>query len=671
MSAHLAWFFSLVPLTQRLRICCLCWAGTCLLSAGLLAQRPTAASSTSQTISAALDTTPLLYAYERSPEQLDAYRDTLPDYGFRMYDPARQQKIDWGTLGNLGTAARPLLFENPPQIGFHTGVRAYDLYQLRPADLRFYQHTRSFSEVFFSQGRTQFDGLLNAKFARSFSGGTRFSLDYRTINNQGQYRFHRSRHTSLSMGLWIPVTKRYDIILIFTKNTIRQRENGGIVTDTVFGGESFTGAITAPIWLTDQTAQSRIANQYFHLTQHLKFLGNEKAGKRVLRASHTLEWSQSDFKFYDSPLNNNRAYYDTFLVDLRGIRHFIHLDQLDNAFSLTTFKAPKSGRPADLLSVGLRHSLFRLNQEPENSVFSNYFLTGRLAITPSERLGLNAQAQLGLLKNLGEYQVDADIYLGLGKAGKLKAGISSRRYPVALLYNRFYISKRLFWQNDFLKPFENTLWGTYSLPLAGFEATVRTQLINNYLYYNQARIATQTTAPIQLFQLVLSENIRVGRWHLDNTFALQQSNRKDIIRLPEWFSKNSLYYQGPIFKKNMFFSAGIDFRINAPFTPDGYNPLNWQFHLQDSIQQAAFPWVDAFIAFKVQTFRFFIRYENMYTLLEPSTVFYQTARYPQPFKGIRIGINWRFMDNNRREDGSTTPTNTTLPNGGTRPNLRG
>ncbi|MCB0576134.1 MAG: hypothetical protein KDC61_16385, partial [Saprospiraceae bacterium] len=74
------------------------------------AQSTEAASSTAQSF--VLDTTPLLFTFALTPERAYPADDTLPNRHFRMYDPARRQQIDWGTLGNLGSAARPLLFES-------------------------------------------------------------------------------------------------------------------------------------------------------------------------------------------------------------------------------------------------------------------------------------------------------------------------------------------------------------------------------------------------------------------------------------------------------------------------------------------------------------------------------------------------------------------------------
>ena len=618
------------------------------------AQSTEAASSTAQSF--VLDTTPLLFTFALTPERAYPADDTLPNRHFRMYDPARRQQIDWGTLGNLGSAARPLLFESQPRRGFDMGVHAFDLYNLYPDELRFFRHGRSFSEVFFSQGRTQQDGMLNACFGRTFSGGANFSLDYRSINNLGAYRYQRDKHNSLSFGVWLPAGKRYDGFFIFSKNVNRQQENGGIVTDTIFGSESFSGPISADVRLPDQQALTRLSDQTYQLTQHLKFTGSQDDGKRVLRATHSIAWTDRDVKFADAGLARDSFFYDTFLTDRRGIRNFVDLKRLDNSFMISTFKAKRRGQPSDVLAVGIDHSYFKLRQEPLDSSFSNLFLTGRIAITPSERFVLDARGNLGLLSNFGEYQISAQLEIGFGKVGRLRAGVLSQRYPPSLLQYRLFVSKRQVWRNEFEKPVENSLYATYALPLIGLEMTARTHLINNYLYFDQSGVASQTGTPLQIAQFIISENLAWGPLRFENTVAIQQSNRSDVLRLPNWFTKNSLYLSGYIFKKRLLIDAGVDFRLNGEFRPDRYQPVTWQFQLQDSLTQKPYPWIDVFAAFKVQSFRFFVRYENLSTLWNNTEVMYQTAYHPQPFGAIRFGIAWRFMDNNQQQTGNTPST---------------
>lgn len=612
---------------------------------------------------------PLLFTLALSPERSTALADSLPDYDFRMYDPARKQVVDWGSLGNLGSAARPLLFENQARRGFDVGVHAFDLYMLRPEQLGFYRNVRTFSDLSFSQGRNQFETNLNARFARTFEGGANFSLEYRTLNNLGQYRYQRDKHNALAMGLWVPFGTRYNGFLIYTRNVIRQQDNGGIVSDTVFGTGEFTGPIAAEIRLPREAANTRIDDQTLQLTQHLRLLGKGAAGKRALRATHTLAWNQQKFKFADqgssgTGLGDDAAFFDpVFLVDFRGLRHFVQVNRIDNTFTLNTFKTKKQGRPSDLLAVGLTHSYFRVQQEPRVFKVNNLFLTGDLGITPSENFAFTARGALGLLENIGEYQLQGDLSLGLGKAGQFRARLLSQIRPPALLFDELYVSRRIIWQNAFAKPVENTLAATYALPLIGLEATAQAHLVNNYLYFDQNAVAAQTTTAVQVTQLLVRENFRWGSVRFDNTFALQQTNREELLRLPQWFAKNSVYFSGKVFRKRMQLDAGVDFRINSEFRPDGYHPLSWQFHLQDEITQKPYPWVDLFLAFKVQAFRGFVRYENCNTWFDQSKVFYQTARHPLPFGALRFGIAWRFMDGNLPDsnDGDGTRPNPNAP----------
>lgn len=631
--------------------------GLVFLPVAVFAQQPEAASSTARVI-VPLDTTPFLFTFSLSPERFYPAADTLADFDFRMYNPARRQAVDYGTLGNVGSSARPLFFEPAARQGFDPGFHAFDLYRQHAADLQFFRNSRSFTDLFFSQGRIQNDNMLRARFSRTFSGGLNFSLNYATFNHLGQYRYQAVKHSAFAVGIWQPVSPRYEFFLIYSRNSAKQQENGGIVTDTVFGGGQFNGPIDAAVRLPDEQALTKQSDWSAHFTHHLKFTGagDSSAGKRVLRASHTAEWTKQSFKFSDPGSNpdigmrSDSLFFDTFLVDRRGIRHFWALNRLDNTLTLNTFKTKKPGRPSDELALGITHTLFNLKQEPaSDSVFSNLFLTGNLALTPSERFAFIARGNLGIITNFGEYSVKGDLKIGLGKAGEFRASLLSQRYPPSMLLRRLYVSKRLFWKNDFVKPVETSLSATYALPLIGLEVTGKTHLVNNYLYFNQQGIATQTTSPLQVAQLLIQENLRFKGLHFDNTIALQRANRDDVLRLPSWFSKNSLYYSGTIIKKRMRINIGADFRVNGEFMPDGYQPVTAQFYLQDSLSAKPFPWIDVFVTLKVKTFRFFFRYENLGTFWDAQSVFYQTARHPQPFGAIRLGVGWRFMDNNQQQ----------------------
>lgn len=612
------------------------------------------------------DSTAVFYLFARSPERIYPDGDTLPDGAFRMYDPARRPIIDWGTLGNIGASARPLFFQTDVRRGVQTGYRVFNLYYLRADDLPFYPNSRALTDLFVSQGQRQNDLMVRAKFSRTFARGVNFSLLHQNMVNIGQYQYQAARHMALTFGLWYPVSRRFDSFLIAARNVSRQQENGGLANPDEITGGLFGGPITASIRLPDLQALTRHAYTDLTWINHWTPVGDSAARKRTLRLTYRTDWSTARFKFSDPgnrpglPLRNDADFFDTFLVDRRGIRHYAELRRLDNSIELATFRRKNPQTPSDILAMGVQHTLFKWRQEPfADTALQNLFLTGRLLIAPSAHFGLWANGSIGLLANFGEYQLHSQLRLSLGAAGELQAELISQCYPPALLAHRLGVSQRPFWQNTFEKPIENMLSATYLLPVVGLSVTAQTHQMNNYLYFDQRGLPAQTSAPLQVAQLLLRENLRWKRLRLDLTLAAQRFNRSDVVRLPEWFAKGALYHSGYLFRKRLLLEAGFDFRINSAFQADAYQPLTAQFHLQDGFIAQSYPWIDVFAAFKVQAFRFSFRYENLTTLWADDRLFFQTAYYAQPFGTIRLGVAWRFLDSERTEtppDGAP-PTN--------------
>lgn len=592
-----------------------------------------------------VDTAPVYWLTAKAPEERMLFDDTLPDYRFRMYDPAREaQWADWGNLGLYGSAARPLLYETTPRAGFTHGFDAFRLYRLRNEDLRYFQHTRTFSEVGFTQGRTQNDNSVDAMLSRTFAGGTTAALMYQTNLGVGQYRHQSVRNASLAGGLRMPFGKRYEGFLSFCSNLFRQQENGGLTEDADFGSGQFSGPINAPIRLATETAQSLYGERRGQYVHYYRFTG--KNSGRQFKAGHHISYGEEVAKFSHSGPGADTLFYDTFMVDRRGIRQFTRVKRLDNHVQLSTFKNRSEGRVSDVFTAGLRYDRIRVDQEPGDTLIQNWFLTGSFALAPSDRLQIRASGEFGLLDNLGEYQVQGSFYYETARAGRLEGGVLSQRYPPPWIFHRLNVSGRPFWQNDFEKPLETTLWAAYQipgkLPLRFFG---RTHLINQFLYFDAAGLARQTGEPLQLLQLGADVRLTWRFLRLDQTFTLQQNNREDVLRLPTWFSRSALYAEGRLFQKKLLAQGGFDFRINSDFMPDAWQPVTGQFYLNDQLTQEPYPWLDAFVDFKLLSFRFFFRFENLGTLLwDDSATFQQTAWHPHLFNTFRLGFKWRFLD---------------------------
>jgi hypothetical protein len=631
----------------------------CTNDQSLFAQE--AASSTTQILNSPEDTLPVLFTLALSPNQKIPANDTLPDYDFRMYDPTRKGPVDYANLGNLGTSARPLWFSPLPRIGFQTGFRAFDLYRVNPEDLQFYRHSRTYSHAYFSRGRTQRDGMSWIKLSRTFSKGLNFSIQYKTINNLGEYRFQRVKHGSLAAGIWWPVRKNYEFFLIYASNTFRQQDNGGITNPNFFGTASFNGAISVPVLLDDFNAKTQQSIRNLQFSQYFtmgRFKGN------VLKAEHHLNLNSEIWKFSDinAPSANQTAeqqFYGNLLTDTRGLRNYVNMQRIDNTFLLNTLRKKKNDTDAGRVFAGLRHSILWLDQEPKtDSLVNNLFLTGGITIRPAKSFSLVTSGDLGLLANTGEYRLQGALKIGMGKAGILEAGLLSQRRPPDFVQTRLYSTSRFVWAYDFEKPIENTLSAAYTLPLIGFKATAQSHLVNQFIYFDKNGLPAQTAAALQVNQLLIQQNFKIGHFRSENAVALQQANRSDVLHLPTWFSKNSLYYSGLLSKKALLLTAGADFRINSAFQPDSYQPFYGQFKLQDTFQQKPYPWIDLFMAVKIQTFRLYFRFENIAPFWSPATDnLYLTALHPQNRATFRLGISWRFLDKNVETAGNSGNNN--------------
>jgi hypothetical protein len=624
----------------------------------LLAQE--AASSTSQPIPPprpllADSVGPVYYYLVGDPRQRILADDTLPDLAFRMYDPARRQgAFDYGHLGNFGSSARPLEFGTRSRVGFETGMRAFDLYQLAPTDLRFYKHTRTYSHAGFTRGRTQRDAASSLLLSRTFEKGLCFSLNYRTFNNLGEYRFQRVKHSALAAGIWWPVSKNYDLFLIYASNTNQQEDNGGI-TDTDFFADPdfFDGPISVPTRFESEAKTK-------HKRNNLQLSQTATVGKsrNQLKLAHQLNYRTESWKFSDKnapkegQTTNEEIFYAPYLKDPRGVRHYFDLWRLDNHVTLSTVRKNKKGAEAAIVSAGLRHSLIGLYREPlADSSINNLFATGSIAFRPIERMALVVQGDLGIIPtNAGEYRLDATMDLPLGKFGQLKGRFLSQRHPADLIHARLVSTGVPVWSNGFNRINENSLYAGYTLPKLGFSAFFNNHLVGNYLYFDQMGLPVQTGDVVPVSQIGAHQRLNWWKLRTEHSFAVQQTS-SDVVRLPKWYAKSSVAIEGRLFKKALLMNVGVDFRINSAFRPDAYQPFIGQFQLQDTFEQKPYPWIDVFFGAKIQSFRLYFRFENMAPIWASADNLYLTANHPQNRQTIRLGISWRFLDRNQAVPG--------------------
>ncbi len=585
------------------------------------------------------DTIPVTYYYQGSERLVLAYADTNINQVFQQYDPVR--RLDFGglNLGNTGSPALPLLIDPFRTTGLNWGFHAFDVYHNTVDSLPFFGLGRALTDTYFSfKGQT--NSVFRAKFSRQFSDGFQFSLKYLKINQFGQFLSQKAVISSLATGIqYINPKGRYRFYLTMSSNNSRVSENGGLTTDSLFFVPQFNRPETQPIHLSSaQTHELKRKYQFFHFYK----LGNFKQGN-YLEWRHKSWYEKGFYKFFDNQQPLDTLYYGDFMTDGRGVRQYFSGHELGTELALSFLGHTKDSLAFEWLpTTGLQVVRYEVNQEPIIKKETQVALTGKWDMTLKKIFQLSANANFGLVGNSGDYLLNGQLKINTGKAGQWTLFADFQSVTPFLLSQNNYISRVSVWENSFEKEFINRVGGRYSLPKYNFNFTTRFSLLTNYIYFDHQSRPVQEAKTIPLLQLSANKNIQLVGWGL-NSRVLYQKTNEEIIRRPKFYAQEQLSWEGDLFSSALRLKMGVDYRFYSSWSPNGYNPVIGQFVLQDDFQMDNISTFDVFANFKVSTFRFFAKMENLQYYWD-KRVFFQTADYPQFKPSFRMGIGWIFRD---------------------------
>ncbi len=607
---------------------------------------------------------PVSYYYPFQNSREISFSDTLINSSFFQFDPSRTNMIQHAHLGNAGAPALPFEFSLKDKFGTRTGFDAYDLYTLDANDIRFFKSTKAFTDLYYSQGNEQNDHLFRGSLGRTFNNGYSISVEHQRLihslededlplNTNAFFPYLGAKNTNLKVGIaYAPKQKKYNAYLGFIHNEVLQNQHGGIVNeasifDVIMNADTLEDSYTIPVELSESEAQTRYAIRelkYLQSFDLLKAKDSTDLVKNRIKFNHSISWSWNNYKFSETAPDS--SYYQSFFEDNRGIRLFLKTQNLENHASFSWELNKSDSLQASNIEIGLRHGAFKIKQEYQDSLVQNLYAEGRWKSNLFDIVNLNIFGQIGLLDNAGDFRINAEAALLTNKLGELTAVLIQQRYSPDVLFNQLYLSQKRHWTNDFNKSFDSELRFKYELPSFKLSAQLSYFLLDNYLYFNEEIEPSQFTGAINILQLKVKKDFKVGILRMENQFTFQNSTEKDITNLPLWSSRHSLAIQGKLFKKVLDTRFGLDLRLNETFYANSFFPLLSKFYVQRKQEVKLYPALDAHLSFRVDSFRFFLKMENL-TALFSDEIYYQIPFYPQKETSIRFGIGWQFYDRHK------------------------
>ena len=603
-----------------------------------------------------------IISYSRDTTYLDTSLTIKKHY---KHNYLRRDYFELLPLGNIGQPYNKLGLDFGSTSSYPLiGARARQDNYMKMEDVDYYYVATPMTELMykttFEEGQL-LDALLTANTSRQLN----LSLAYKGFRSLGKYQYSQAQSGNFrATANYHTKDQRYDIRVHFAAQQIKNEENGGLLKPEQFatGDPEFKDRSRLDVILTD--ARNRVSGKRYFLEHDYKLFGGKKDSDTIKRAATALTVGHIfnyESKYYEFSEDNQNDFFGPVFID--GISDKAALkafyNQLSAQFSNRVIGDIKGYVDFYNYDYFFNSEIVTDVQTITSQLKGNEISFGGKYLKRIGKLGIQGEAKSRITGNLSGNLLRGSVHYALDEKNKISlAAHTSSRMPDFnfLLYQSDYQNYN--WQNDgaFKKQRENGLRADVSSALFGSLSMEYTTL-QNYSYFASTATGEQIEAGVEnafvkpfqnngtinYFKATYRKELRWKDFALDNTLMYQHVSQTDkVMNLPQFVTRNTLYYQQEIFKKAMFLQTGVTFNYFTKYFMDGYNPLLGEFYIQNREELGGYPLLDFFIDAKVRNARIFFKLEHFNSLFSDSN-YYSAPNYPYRDFVIRFGLVWNFF----------------------------
>ncbi len=634
---------------------------------------------------------------------------------FRYLDSSRLVKLDssifdlgnkiprpanWINLGNMGAAARNLVFTPRMQSGWDPGWHSYDLYLFTPDETRFFHTTKAYTEMGYMLA-SRAEQYIDIFHTQNIRPNWNFGFEYRLINAPGSFQNQNSDHNNYRINSWYQSkNKRYQNFFVLTANALSTSENGGIKSPLAFDSTQYTNQNTIPVKLGNQlqltggnpfsskvstgTKYSQITllmRQQYDLGQKDSIVTDSSVIPLFyprLRMEHTLSYSSYNYKFIDyySPaqgyLLDSNYYSENLGLHVNGADSVIRQDSwhvISNDFSLYQF--PDSKNPQQFIKLGATLEL--LSGKFDTSALGTQ--SGLLQVSTGHKISTQNVFAHGEYRNKTRNQkwdieaygrlylngLDAGDYNGYislkrlisRQLGFFQAGFENSNRTPGYVFDpasSFNIDTTT-QHKSFQKENTTHLFASIDQPQHQLNLSASYYLMSNYAYFANYYQERQFSSLFNLLQITLRKQFTIYRhWKWRTLTTIQQVAGSSPVHVPLITSSNQVGYDGSFGFKNLNISFGTEIRYISTYKADGYSPVTGQFYSQNSNVSQKVPDINLYLHMRIRSFTAYVQTENINAIAFSPNGFgwynnnFVAPNYPEPGLIIRVGIFWGFIN---------------------------
>lgn len=592
----------------------------------------------------ALDSVPYFFKDDFSNYQLlDTNLNEL-----HRYNPLFKTGNFYNVTGHITLPARNV-FYNPLVVdGLNFASHHHDGIYLNNNEVQFmhsYYPITTVKAVIGSKKEQYVELLHSQQIAPSVNVGFKIN----GIRTAGFYNKQQSNTVAFqAFTSYIAKNGRYRSFFSYTYNRIVAQLNGGLQPDSgySYAYESLTDKALIPVYLSNTSHQIYGSDVY---TKQIIGL-DKKLKKGELIALQDSSASLHKIAFYaryneyfrnHSDLFVDTSYYQNYFITPSTYKDKIRTQKTKASISIFNTIA---GKAVD------RYFGYELQAGIENldvtliDYKKNYFTTFINALLAKNLGSFSAKAEVKYFLNgynASNYQAIFSLNSLPNKSFQWLVNAGTNKLNPEVI-NNYYTSNNFFWENNFNAVSQTFFNGSLYHKTAG-NLFVQYNIINNYVFLDSMAMPNQINTSTSLLQIKYH---KIFKWKAlrfvpEVLFQIDGSNAQ-ILGLPKYFTKTSLYFEQRIFKKHLWFQIGTDvFWLNS-YRPYSYMAATNQFFYQTQFNTSNLPVADVFLAFKISTVQAFVRLEQISTVVtEP---YFFSPYYAMPGFTFKIGLNWMFIN---------------------------
>lgn len=620
---------------------------------------------TSRSVEESLVTLPdsiILEQYNpRFPGNRRSITDSLLSLAYTRYDPILNAGPDFVYLNSIiqPAALNPILGTAYERIRPMTQVE-HPTY--RNLDAPFFDENIPFSYAAYNQGGEIDDGQIKVLLGRAFANGWKLSFQYdRTYNSGERNAYPQATGERIYLGgslAYVPDSSKHRA---FVSMVLRSR---GYFNS---GGYTFASDDTLEIpsdpFLAERNLSTELrtegTNRRFQYLQRYFFNTQYDENPKGFAAALDLSYSSSTLRtstiLGTDAFAADSAAYGIYSIDERGLRYEISSKSVLAEADIEYFASVDGDLPVAFnFRAGMYGGAQRFEALHEANPRSQVLLgiNGELEGVVLDRFKLRATADIPIGERVGEGHLEGSLTWTIAQKLKLSGDVLLERSSAPLAAEILGVNSRFIQGINLAISTHTAIGGSaYYSPL-NLQVKGYLDVYSDPVVYGQNGIPETVNSEIAIPTLSYSVPVEFGPFNFVSRGVLRNPVQSQAVRLPGYTGQHSLFGKTRVFKNNMELIVGIDSWVRSPVRRYGYFPLTSVFFLDQNAKEADWQYsLDLFLAFKVQSFKAFVRADRIMVSNPqnlPATVEgYPIARAEGLFPGgsiLRLGVSFFLFD---------------------------